>query len=292
MQGKIIKGIAGFYYVHIKKIGIVECKARGVFRNQNIKPIVGDNVEIEILDDMNLKGNIISVLPRANELNRPLVANIDQTLVVFSVALPEPNFYLLDRLLLVIEKAGILSKICFNKIDILEKEKVKKIVDIYHKIGYEIFITSTKQYEGIEELKKILYDKTTVLAGPSGVGKSSLLNVLQSVVKLETGEISNKLKRGKHTTRHAELINFQNRGYIVDTPGFSNIILNDIQKEDLQYYFIEFAKYIGGCKFQGCAHISEPNCAVKSAVERNEINKCRYESYNMIYEELKLQRRW
>ncbi|MCT4598701.1 MAG: ribosome small subunit-dependent GTPase A [Vallitalea sp.] len=292
MTGKIIKGIAGFYYIHIPEKGIFECKARGVFRNKNIKPLIGDNVEIDILENEDMKGNILEILPRTNSLIRPTVANVDQAVIVFAVNNPKPNFNLLDKFLIMAERQNIDVIICFNKLDTLCEEEVKKIEEAYVKTGYRVILTSAKQDIGIKLLKESLYNKTTVFAGPSGVGKSSILNEIQSEEKLETGEISNKIKRGKHTTRHATLLAFHKDSYVVDTPGFSSLCIEDIEKEQLKQYFIEFDKYEDSCRFYGCNHISEPNCAVKDAVNNGDISDTRYESYKLLYNELKDIRRW
>ncbi|TCT16949.1 ribosome biogenesis GTPase [Natranaerovirga pectinivora] len=292
MLGKIIKGIAGFYYVHIPTEGVYECKAKGIFRKDNIKPLVGDNVEVEILDKDNFLGNIVKIMPRKNELIRPLVSNIDQVIIVFAVTDPDPNYNLLDRFLVAIEKENIDIIICFNKIDILDEVKVNNIISVYKNVGYKVITTSTLKIEGIDNIKDVLKDKTSVFAGPSGVGKSSILNELQDKVKMETGEISAKIKRGKHTTRHAELMSFDDTSYIVDTPGFSSIFLNEIEAKDLREYFIEFLKYNDQCKFQTCVHINEPQCGVKEALNNGQINQNRYDSYKMIYDEIKDQRRW
>lgn len=292
MVGKIIKGIAGFYYVHVSEVGLYECKAKGIFRNKKIKPLVGDNVEIEITSELDFKGNIVKILPRKNELIRPLVANIDQVIIVFSVAEPDPNFQLLDRFIVAIEKSSIDIIICFNKIDILNKEMIKDITCIYEKAGYIVIATSAIEMDGVDTLKSMLKAKTSVFAGPSGVGKSSLLNDLQNEVYMETGTISQKIKRGKHTTRHVELIDLDENSYIVDTPGFSSIQLNNLEKEELSQYFIEFIKYEPFCKFHGCAHINEPTCGVKNALKDNKISNSRYNSYEQIYQELKDQRKW
>ncbi|PKM50658.1 MAG: ribosome small subunit-dependent GTPase A [Firmicutes bacterium HGW-Firmicutes-7] len=292
MEGKIIKGIAGFYYVHVPQIGLFECKARGVFRNQNIKPLIGDNVLIEELMNEEKKGNILEVKKRENQLIRPSVANIGQVMIVFSVNQPKPNLNLLDRFLIMVEKENIPAVICFNKIDTLSKEDTAMIQEAYERIGYPVFTTSATKGEGIEDLDKFLYNTTTVFAGPSGVGKSSLLNLIQKEVHLEIGEISQKAQRGKHTTRHAELICFRENSYVVDTPGFSSLSLDQMSSDELKNYFVEFTEYIDNCRFQGCNHINEPNCAVKNALQEGKISKSRYDNYVMIYEELKDIRRW
>ncbi|GKX31695.1 putative ribosome biogenesis GTPase RsgA [Vallitalea longa] len=292
MIGKIIKGIAGFYYIHVPEKGIFECKARGVFRNKKIKPLIGDNVEIDVFENEIMKGNILEILPRKNSLVRPTVANIDQVVIVFAVENPKPNFNLLDKFLIMAEKESIDVVICFNKVDTIKDEELEDIKQIYKDTGYNVLLTSAVKDIGISPLRDILYDKTTVFAGPSGVGKSSILNLIQSVEELETGEVSEKIKRGKHTTRHATLLAFDKDSYVVDTPGFSSLYINEIEKDDLKNYFIEFKRYEDKCKFYGCNHISEPNCAVKDAIENGEISKSRYESYKLLYNELKDIRRW
>lgn len=292
MQGKIIKGISGFYYVHVVHSGIYECKAKGVFRNRNIKPLVGDNVLIEVLDEENKIGNIISINKRQNELIRPAVSNISQALVVFAIANPMPNLNLLDRFLVMMEKNDIDTIICFNKIDLVSEEEVVKLRDIYVKAGYHVMFTSTKNGMGIEDIIRVISGKTTAFAGPSGVGKSSLLNKILPEANSQTGEISEKIKRGKHTTRHTEIFNVSEDTYIMDTPGFSSLYVNDFEKEDLQYYFKEFNEYLNDCRFVGCAHINEPDCMVKKAVEEGKIDKTRYDNYLLLYDEIKNKKRY
>lgn len=287
MQGKIIKGIAGFYYVHVVHSGIYECKAKGVFRNKKIKPLVGDNVEIEILDEENRIGNIINIYDRENELIRPAVSNISQALVVFAIANPMPNLNLLDRFLVMMERNGIDTIICFNKIDLVDEEEILKLRDIYVKAGYHVMFTSTKESMGIEEVLRVIDGKTTAFAGPSGVGKSSLLNALIPEANSQTGEISEKIKRGKHTTRHTEIFNVSDDTYLMDTPGFSSLYVNDFEKEELKNYFREFIEYNNGCRFTGCVHVNEPDCLVKEAVENGEISQSRYDNYILMYEEIK-----
>ena len=292
MQGKIIIGIAGFYYVHVVESGIYECKARGVFRKDKKKPLVGDNVEIEVLDEQEKTGNIINILPRMNELIRPAVANIDQALVVFAVTEPKPHFNLLDRFLIMMESKEIPAILCFNKKDIAKKQEVAELEEVYRACGYPLILISAKEEENIEEIKKVLRGKTTTVAGPSGVGKSSLINLLQSDIQMETGSISKKIARGKHTTRHSELITIDDNSYIMDTPGFSSLYVNEFEKEELKYYFREFAPYEGQCRFNGCDHVHEPGCAVKDAVEEGKIHKIRYEDYLEMYQELKNKKRY
>ena len=292
MQGKIIKGIAGFYYVHVVEFGVYECKAKGVFRKEKIKPLVGDNVEIEVLDESEKKGNIVKILPRQNELIRPAVANIDQALVVFAVTKPTPHFNLLDRFLVMMERKEIPVVLCFNKKDIAASPEIAELEAIYEKCGYPIVFTSALEQENIEEIRRLLLKKTTAIAGPSGVGKSSLINLLQNQVQMETGTISRKIERGKHTTRHSELIAVDADSYIMDTPGFSSLYVNDFEKEELKYYFREFASYEGQCRFQGCDHVHEPGCAVKEALEEGKIHPVRYKNYLEMYTELKEKKRY
>ena len=292
MQGKIVKGIAGFYYVHVAGSGVYECKAKGVFRKENIKPLVGDDVEIEVLDEKDMEGSITKILPRKNDLIRPAVANIDQALVVFAVTQPDPHFNLLDRFLVMMERKEILAVLCFNKKDIAEEPLITELEQIYRGCGYPVLFTSAREEENIGKLKDLLKGKTTAIAGPSGVGKSSLINLLQSEVKMETGSISRKIARGKHTTRHSELLVLGEDSYIMDTPGFSSLYVNDFEKEELKYCFPEFAPYEGRCRFNGCDHIHEPGCAVKAAVEDGKIHRVRYEDYTEMYRELKERKRY
>ena len=292
MQGKIIKGIAGFYYVHVVGSGVFECKAKGAFRKAKIKPLVGDNVEIDILNEEDKLGNIVEILPRKNELIRPAVANIDQALVVFAITKPKPHFNLLDRFLVMMESKGIPVVLCFNKKDIAEEKEVQELEEIYRGCGYQIIFTSAKQEENLDVLKQVLKGKTSAVAGPSGVGKSSLINLCQSGIQMETGSISEKIERGKHTTRHSVLIPIDEDSYIMDTPGFSSLYVNDFEKEELKYYFTEFEPYEGTCKFNGCDHIHEPGCKVKEALEEGKIHRVRYENYLEMYNELKEKRRY
>lgn len=292
MQGKIIKGIAGFYYVHVVESGVYECKAKGIFRKDGLKPLVGDNVEMEVTHEKDMEGNIMKILPRRNELVRPAVANIDQALVVFAVTKPKPHFNLLDRFLVMMETKEIPVVLCFNKADIAEDPEIAALKEIYEDCGYPLLFTSAKEEENIDLLKECLRGKTTAIAGPSGVGKSSLINLLQDEVKMETGSISRKIERGKHTTRHSELIMLGEGSYIMDTPGFSSLYVNDIEKEDLKYCFPEFAPYEGQCRFNECSHIHEPGCAVKQAVEEGKIHRVRYDDYTMMYHELQERKRY
>ena len=292
MTGKIIKGIGGFYYVVCENGVTYECKAKGVFRNRKIKPLVGDNVEIEILDAEKNLGNIEDILPRFNWLNRPAVANVDQTVIIFAVSAPAPNFNLLDRFLINMEQHEVPTIICFNKIDLEGFRQSEDICRSYTKSGYEVVFISAESGYGINTLEAVIKGKTTVFAGPSGVGKSSTLNSLFPDANVQTGGLSEKIQRGKHTTRHSELMFVDDDTYIMDTPGFSSLYTEGIEAEDLKLYFPEIAAYTGTCKFNMCNHISEPGCLVKEAVGDGRISKMRYDDYVMIYNDLKEKRKW
>lgn len=292
MQGKIIKGIAGFYYVHVANCGVYECKAKGVFRNKKIKPLVGDNVEIDVIDENEHTGNINNILDRTNELIRPAVANIDQALVVFALLSPEPNYNLLSRFLVMMDYNDIDTVICFNKTDQADKAVIEKTVKEFEKSGSHIITTSTYTGEGLDELKTILSGKTTAFAGPSGVGKSSILNAVFPDAESKTGEISEKINRGKHTTRHTEIFNLTEDTYVMDTPGFTSLDYAFMEDKDLRFYFNEFSEYEGKCRFNGCVHINEPDCAIKKAVDNNEISRLRYDIYMEMYNELKNKRKY
>lgn len=291
MKGKIIRGIAGFYYVHTVD-GVYECKARGVFRKDNRKPLVGDDVLMDVVDPEEKKGNIVELLERKSELIRPAVANVDQALVIFAVMNPEPNFNLLDRFLILMAQQGLPCVICFNKADLDQEGKAQEAYEIYKNSGCKILVFSAKEGKGTEELEALLKGKTTTVAGPSGVGKSTLINSLQKSVVMETGAVSEKIKRGKHTTRHTELIAIDKDTYILDTPGFSSLGLFDLEKEDLAGFYPEFVPFEKYCRFGGCSHISEPDCGVKEALQESKISPVRYENYCLLYEELKQKKRY
>lgn len=292
VEGKIIKGIAGFYYVHVNELGLYECKAKGAFRNQKLKPLVGDNVTIDIIDEIEKKGNISEILPRSNELIRPAVANVDQSLVIFAAADPVPNLNLLDRFLIMMVKQKVKTTICFNKQDIVDDDEISKLGEHYEKAGYNVLYTSTYTESGLNVLSQLLKNKTTVVAGPSGVGKSSLINILYPEANMETGEISEKIKRGKHTTRHSELFCIGENTFIMDTPGFSSLYVNEIEKDELKDYFPEFGEYEAYCRFNGCLHLNEPDCGVKEALNEGKISSIRYNNYKVLYEELKNKKKY
>lgn len=288
-----MKGVGGFYYIHPHNTvnTIYECKAKGAFRNQKIKPAVGDEVEIEIISEKDKTGNIVSILPRKNQLIRPAVANVDQAVILFALADPKPNFNLLDRFLVMMEQQGVETLICLNKTDLVTEAEAKACADRYRLAGYTVFLTIAKEETGIASLRDAVRGKTSVFAGPSGVGKSSMLNALHPNVQVQTGEVSEKIRRGKHTTRHSELIYIGEDTYIMDTPGFSSLLL-ELEPEALKDYFCEFEPYQGRCKFNGCVHIHEPGCLVQAALAEKKLDQNRYDNYVQLYEELKNKRRW
>ena len=292
MRGKIIKGIAGFYYVNVEGQGIFECKAKGVFRNRKIKPLPGDDVMLEILDAGAMTGNITDIIDRRTELIRPAVANADQAVIVFACGEPVPNFNLLDRFLVLMQKQQMETIICFNKMDQVDAKRLEEIRAIYVNSGCKVMFVSAKNQTGIEELRAAMEGKTTVFAGPSGVGKSSILNLLYPNAGMETGSISEKIRRGKHTTRHSELFYMGRGTYLFDTPGFSSLYLEEIEKEQLREYYPEYEPYRGECRYLSCLHDKEPECAVKDAVETGKIHHERYSNYRLLLEEVKNRKKY
>ncbi|WP_066175108.1 ribosome small subunit-dependent GTPase A [Bacillus marinisedimentorum] len=289
-EGKIIKSLSGFYYV-LNEDGITRCRGRGVFRKNKITPLVGDEVVFEAGEDT--EGYIMEVKPRKNELVRPPISNVDQAILVFSAAEPDFSASLLDRFLVLIEANDIKPVIVITKMDLLSagtKEEIERYAEDYRAAGYDVLLVSNLTGEGITKIKPFLKDRITVAAGQSGVGKSSLLNTLIPDLDLETSMISESLGRGKHTTRHVELIDY-NGGLIADTPGFSSLDFQDIEAEDLTFYFPEMRERLNDCKFRGCIHINEPKCAVKRAVDEGEIPIYRYEHYKAFFNEIKDQKR-
>ncbi len=284
-NGTIIAGIGGNYDVQLDNGQRVRCKARGIFRKQKTTPLIGDRVTIS-------KENFLeSIAPRKNALIRPAAANIDQVLVVFAVHNPEPHFMLLDRFLLEAGRQKIPVAIILNKMDLWEESQQRELTDAikaYEKAGYPVYQVSTYDTDEVvmEKLREQLQDKITVLAGPSGVGKSSLINVLTGSEQ-ETGELSEKIARGKNTTRHAKLLPLKTgSGWIADTPGFSSFYMQDWECEHLAEFYPEFEGYLGGCRFPDCRHRTEPECAVRQAVEEGEISQIRYDNYRKIFDEI------
>ena len=284
--GRIIKGIGGFYYIETEK-GLYECRARGIFRKNKITPLVGDFVKISVVDEDNKKGVVEEIQERKTELVRPPIANVNKALIVFAVKNPTPHLSLLDRFIVLAERENLEIVIILTKIDLDDDNTFEKIKNIYEPCGYKVIGVSNLENKNIDKVKEELKDNTVVFAGPSGVGKSSLLNQIDSNFQLKTGDVSDKIKRGKHTTRHAELFELKFGGMVADTPGFSSLTLDDIEDIDLKDYFIEFEDY-DDCKFGSrCIHQNEPNCAVKEAVENGEIPKERYESYIQLLNEIR-----
>ncbi len=288
--GTIIKGIGGFYYVKTPD-GIVECRARGRFRKDGASPMVGDYVRIKRTKEDAGKGSVDEILPRKNSFIRPPVANIDQMVAVISVKNPESSLLLTDQLTVTAEAAGVSPVICINKRD-LDEERAGVIQKIYETTGYPVILTSAKEAQGLSELQDILKDKITAFAGNSGVGKSSLLNRLCETFSLETGTVSEKTQRGRHTTRHTELLELPFGGYVFDTPGFSSFAAEGIAADDLKGFFPEMADYGTGCRFAGCVHVAEPGCEVKEALAAGKIAQERYDSYCALYQELKAVKAW
>lgn len=288
-QGIILKGIGGFYYVDTGT-DVVECKARGKFRIGMGKPIVGDRVEIERQSDGT--GYMLGICARKNELIRPAVANLDQLVVIASEAPPETDTFLIDKVAAIAEHKEIDVLIVINKQDINNGDR---FYDIYAGAGFDVLRVSAHTGEGIDALKKRLDGKISAFAGNSGVGKSSLLNRIDNRFEVKVGEISRKISRGKHTTRHVELLHLESGGFVADTPGFSSFETEQMDlvlKNELQYCFREFSQYIGDCQFTGCAHVKEKGCAILAAVEAGEIARERHDSYVKLYESVKNLKEW
>lgn len=286
-KGRIIKALSGFYYVKVDDSeDIYACKARGIFRKDSITPLVGDYVKISVTDEGDMEGVVEKIFDRHSELVRPPIANIDLAVIVFALKNPNPNINLLDRFIVLAERENLEVSIVFNKIDIDKRDVFSHYKEIYNKVGYKVFGVSAEKNIGIEELREELREKISVFAGPSGVGKSSLLNAIDPSINMKTGQVSNKIGRGRHTTRHAELVEFRG-GLIADTPGFSSLSLSDIESIELKEYFREF-KDIDGCRFGNkCIHENEPDCKVKELVESGEISEDRYKSYLQLLNEIR-----
>ncbi len=285
MRAIIYKGIGGFYYVRNAEGKEIECKARGKFRKERIIPMIGDEVEVDV---KNGKGSICEIYPRRTKLIRPPVANIDIVVVVAAAKSPEPNTSLIDRMLVNAEINGIDAVVCINKTDLADSSELE---NIYRSAGYKTVSVSAETGEGLDQLFSLIKGKIAAFAGVSGVGKSSLLTIITGN-ELETGAVSEKISRGRHTTRHVELFPVKGGGYVLDTPGFSSVEAEDISLERLEQCFPEIASASAGCRFRGCAHINEPDCAVKSMVKSNEISESRYSSYKELYAIQKGKKEW
>lgn len=289
LSGVITKGIGGFYYVDTVD-RIYECRARGRFRKENIVPMVGDRVDIDI-DDRTKQGYVINIHDRKNQMQRPVVANIDQVIIVFAAKKPDINISLLQKFLVYGESVRLKIIVCINKIDLDESNEMNPIIAMLSSVPYDFICTSVLKAIGINELKEKLKDNISVFAGPSGAGKSSLLNSISPGLFLKTGDLSRKTDRGTHTTRHAELIKLDSGGLVVDTPGFTSFELVDIDERELQYLFPEFQSHLN-CRFPSCRHYKEPECGVKEAVDAGIIDSIRYEHYIQILSEIKKNRRY
>jgi ribosome biogenesis GTPase len=300
-KGLIVKALSGYYYVledgcGLEEGALIQCRARGIFKLNKVTPLVGDRVEFERTE--NGEGTVTEIEARSSELIRPPVANMKLALLVFSVVEPDLNLQLLDKFLVHIEHAGLEPVICFTKIDLLKEAgnprleaDVENAAALYRRIGYEVLATSSKWREGIEPVARRLAGSVSVVAGQSGVGKSSLLNALIPGLKLETNAISQKLGRGKHTTRHVELLQLPGGGFVADTPGFSQLDFADIEAESLGPCFREFAELADSCKFRGCLHLHEPNCAVRQAKESGAVAASRFEHYLQFLTDIRERRR-
>ena len=288
MNDRIIKALSGFYYVQTQD-GIVECRARGKFRKEGVSPLVGDFVTIS---RSGKSGTVEEILPRKNSFIRPAVANVDLLVLLASCAIPQTEPFLIDRVLAIAGQQGVEPLICVNKNDL---EPGDGLAGIYRRAGFRVVVTSAETGEGIDELRAAISGKLSAFTGNSGVGKSSILNALCPELKLAVGEVSEKLGRGRHTTRHIELYCLGNGTFVADTPGFSSFDterMDLVLKDQLQYAFSDFAPYLGKCQFQDCAHLKEPGCAVRAALERGEIEPTRYESYKRLYEMAKEIKPW
>lgn len=287
-EGVVIKAYGGFYYVEVGD-KIWDCSLRGRFRAEKKNILIGDKVRIVPRDEQTAV--VDEIFPRSTELVRPPIANVEQAVIVFALQDPTPNLSLLDRLLVIIESNNITPVICFNKIDLDDQQHIDNIDQMYRKAGYRVLFTSAIKAQGVEQLKEILQDQISVFTGPSGVGKSTLLNSIQPGLHLKTGQVSQKIGRGKHTTRHTELMKLDFGGLVADTPGFTSLFLPTMKKEELANYFPEFADYTAGCKFSRCQHDKEPGCKVKEAVAQNEIHPQRYQHFIEFLNELAQQER-
>ena len=286
-DGKIVKAIAGFYYVYVAESGIYKCRAKGIFRKDGTKPLVGDDVTISVTHEKDMEGNVEKIFPRRNEMERPAAANVDQVLIMCALRHPAPNFTVIDRFLISASMRGIPCVIGVNKTDLAKEGETEEIRHVYEHCGSPVVFFSVKTGTGMDELMERLKGRTTILAGPSGAGKSSLVNTAAGKNLMETGEISRKLSRGKNTTRHTELLKIAEGTYLCDTPGFTAFDTADLEKEKLQDYYAEFAPYREFCRFQGCVHVDEPECAVKTALLEGHISDRRYGSYVQLFRELK-----
>ena len=291
MQGLIIENISNLYKIKTND-KIYNATARGKFKQNDITPLVGDNVEIEVLNEQDNTAVINDILPRVNLIKRPKVANITQIILVVSTKNPKPDLLILDKQLAYFEYLKIKPIIVINKIDL--DNVYKQIKDIYTKVGYKVILTNAKEQEGITELKNILNGHISAISGNSGVGKSTIINALFGTDITLEGEVSKKNKKGKNTTTAIKLYELDQNTFIADTPGFANFDITEIESKSLDSYFIEFRPYIKNCEFIGCTHIKENNCGIKNALEEGKILQTRYNNFCKIYNKLKEmeERKW
>ena len=283
-NGKIIKGVGGSYDVYVTGRGVVSCSARGNLRYLRTKPLIGDDVALSVSEDGT--GHILRIEKRRNELVRPAIANVDQALLVCAVRDPEFHPNLLDRFLILMERQNVPVLVCFNKTDLAEDGEIAKLTDMYRGCGAKLFVTQASEPATLAPLREALRGRTTVLAGPSGVGKSTIMNAMQPEANMEVGELSEKIRRGKQTTRHTQLFFVEENTYLCDTPGFSSLYLPEVKPEELAGYFPEFTEAARECRYPDCRHLKEPECAVKQAVEEGRIARERYDSYLLLYDEI------
>lgn len=290
MKGLIIKGIGGFYYVKTDN-GIIEAKGRGIFKKDGITLRTGDVVDIELMAEDDSKGVINKIYPRKNCFIRPPIANVDLLVIVFAAKNPRPNFPVIDKFLINAQINKIEPVICINKKDLVSDDEFREISDIYNSV-YNVIGVSTKTGEGMDELLSVIKGQKTALAGPSGAGKSSIINYLHPEANMETGEVSKKTMRGKHTTRHVEIFELKGESMLFDTPGFTSFELPDMDEGSIKEYYPEFREFDSLCKYDNCNHISEPDCKVVKAVSEGRINKLRYEAYVSNYNEMKKRKKY
>ncbi|MGN0736232.1 MAG: ribosome small subunit-dependent GTPase A [Anaerovoracaceae bacterium] len=290
MEGLIVKGIGGFYYVDTGS-EIIEAKGRGIFKKDGITLAVGDRVELEIIDEAGRKGVINSIYPRKNQFIRPPIVNVDTFVVVFAASKPKPNLVLVDKFLVMAEMHGVEAVICINKSDLVSRDELDEYRNVYDGI-YPVIAVSARTGEGMDELKKAISGKTAAFAGPSGVGKSTITNALVPHANMETGSISEKTKRGRHTTRHAEIFKAEGGGRIFDTPGFTSFEIMEADEDSLMHYYPDIEHFSGDCYYDNCRHLKEPQCAVREALKEGKIHRLRYESYSANMEEIKNRRKY
>ena len=291
--GKIVRAVGGFYFVSCyEDRQTYQCRARGIFRKDSFKPLTGDDCTFRLTKAQDVEGYVETIAERRNQLIRPPVANVDQALVLFSFASPQPNVSLLDRFLIEMRRQQIPAVVCFNKSDLVDEPGRLALTGAYRLARYRVLTVSVMKEEGLEQIRELMQGKTTVLAGPSGVGKSSLTNYLCPSANMEVGALSRRTERGKQTTRHAELFSAGDHTFFFDTPGFSSLELRGIGREEVKSFFPEFQDYEPGCRFQGCMHIHEPDCGVKSAVENGRISRERYDSYVQLVKEVTAARKY